>query len=211
MSSATAIGVFGSIARMRRKQLALAVLEALGDHRAVQIEHDAVEPAFRDRVADDRRGACARRRRPRPGRSAARRRRSATRSRRPRARRDRDRRRARCRCRDSRDRRLAVKRAPARAKPRERRRHRREGVGLVRELHDEETHGDSGLSGSPNNGDEVEALRKLRLRWVCCRGAKNPGACERRTDEKEFSAGRMPPPTKWWGGLGWGAHPPRYR
>src|SRR4029077_13973424 len=80
------------------------------------------------------------------------------------------------------------------AKPRDRRRHGREGVRLVRELRDQETHGDSGLSGSPNNGDEVEALRKLRLRWVHCRGAKNPGACERRTDEKESALDESLPP-----------------
>jgi hypothetical protein len=34
------------------QELPLAVLEALGDHRAVQIEHDAVEPAARDRLAN---------------------------------------------------------------------------------------------------------------------------------------------------------------
>ena len=35
------------------QQFALAVFEALGDHRAVQVEHDAVEAAFGDGVADD--------------------------------------------------------------------------------------------------------------------------------------------------------------
>jgi hypothetical protein len=34
------------------QQFALAVFEAVGDHRAVQVEHDAVEPALANRLAD---------------------------------------------------------------------------------------------------------------------------------------------------------------
>src|SRR5207248_9220376 len=36
----------------RSEKLALAVLEALGDHRAVQVEHNAVETAARGRLTD---------------------------------------------------------------------------------------------------------------------------------------------------------------
>ena len=51
MSSETAIGVSGR-SRGAAQQLALAVLQALGNHRAVQIEHDAVKAALRHRLAD---------------------------------------------------------------------------------------------------------------------------------------------------------------
>ena len=79
------------------QEFALAVLQALGDHRAVQVEHDAVEAALRDGLADAVGDVLEGRVLDR-ARSAARRRRSAARSRPSRARRDRDRRRAPTRC-----------------------------------------------------------------------------------------------------------------
>ena len=138
MSSATAIGVFGSIARSR-EELALAVLEALGDHRAVQIEHDAVEAAARhrlaDRVGDVLVGGVLDR--------AARRRAGGDRQHdlgplalgeveigaEPRA-----------GAAIGADRRLAVERPRPMAEPRQRRRHRREGVGLVLHHRDQQAH-----------------------------------------------------------------------
>ena len=46
MSSDTANGVVRVDRADAAQQFALAVLEALGDHRAVQIEHDAVKAAL---------------------------------------------------------------------------------------------------------------------------------------------------------------------
>ena len=135
------------------QELSLAILQALRDHGAVQVEHDAVEPALCRRGADplgdlgiggvlDR---AARRRSggdrqydlgpfargqieigAEPGAGPA----------------------------IGADRRLAVKRPRPVAEPRERRRHRRKGVGLVLHHRDQQAHALSSQPSRPHNSGE---------------------------------------------------------
>ena len=115
MSSETAIGVFGSIARMRRSNSPSPSSRLSVTIAPCRSSMMPSKPPLADGVADRCR-RCARRRHPRPGGSAARRRRSAARSPPLRARPDRDRRRARSRCRDRRRSPPRRRAAPGRAR-----------------------------------------------------------------------------------------------
>ena len=125
------------------QELALAILHMLGDHRAVKIEHQAVEAAFRDRIRD-RLGAGLISR-ALHGSARRRARRDRHHDLRPDARRDiEEATHASAGAAVMRDRGFSEQGGVAfPAKPRDRRRHRREGVRLVRELRDQETHQNS--------------------------------------------------------------------